>query len=235
MMQISQRVASQGMSRGAVIVATIVFGAATSIGAPQSVAAQISMPSITAPKQAALRAAAAVNAHTAAMQDVGSTPAPTTAPAPAPSSRSSSSTPIVLNTPATAGAKPMMSVASHPTATTDKLPAKADAKAAVGATKAPVAAAALAKGASSGPATPTAVGDSAGNSISVTQRGVKGEVSLNREVFSYDAGARRDPFISLMRSGDLRPMLSDLRLVTVLYDATGQNSIAVMRDQSKKD
>jgi hypothetical protein len=77
-------------------------------------------------------------------------------------------------------------------------------------------------------------GDSAG-SISVTERGVKGEVSLNREVFSYDAGDRRDPFISLMRSGDLRPMLSDLRLTTVLYDATGQNSIAVMRDQSTKD
>lgn len=30
-------------------------------------------------------------------------------------------------------------------------------------------------------------------------------------------------------------MLSDLRLVTVLYDPTGQNSIAVMRDQSTKD
>jgi hypothetical protein len=232
MIQISQRIASPGMSRGAVFVATIVLGAATSVGAPRSVAAQISMPSITAPKQAALRAAAAVNAHTAAMQDVGSNPAPTTAAAPALTSRSSSSTPIVLSTPATAGAKPVLSVASHPTAIADKT----DAKAAVGATKpAPVAAAALAKGTSSGPATPTAVGDSAGNSISVTQRGVKGEVSLNREVFSYDAGARRDPFISLMRSGDLRPMLSDLRLVTVLYDATGQNSIAVMRDQSTKD
>jgi hypothetical protein len=88
--------------------------------------------------------------------------------------------------------------------------------------------------AAANPAVATAGGDSAG-SISVTERGVKGEVSLNREVFSYDQGGRRDPFISLMRSGDLRPMLSDLRLTTVLYDATGQNSIAVMRDQSTKD
>ena len=39
--------------------------------------------------------------------------------------------------------------------------------------------------------------DSAGKSISVTQRGTRGEVSLNREVYSYDAGARRDPFVSL--------------------------------------
>ena len=64
---------------------------------------------------------------------------------------------------------------------------------------------------------------------------IRGEVSLNREVYSYDPGARRDPFVSLMRTGDLRPMLSDLRLVTVLYDPTGRNSIAVMRDLSTKD
>jgi hypothetical protein len=38
-----------------------------------------------------------------------------------------------------------------------------------------------------------------------------------------------------MRSGELRPMLSDLRLVTVLYDPTGRNSIAVMHDLSTKD
>ncbi len=86
-----------------------------------------------------------------------------------------------------------------------------------------------------GASAPLALGGDSAGSISVTERGVKGEVSLNREVFSYDAGDRRDPFISLMRSGDLRPMLSDLRLTTVLYDATGQNSIAVMRDQSTKD
>jgi hypothetical protein len=69
----------------------------------------------------------------------------------------------------------------------------------------------------------------------VTQRGIKGEVSLEREVFSYDAGGRRDPFVSLLRNGDLRPMLNDLRLVTVLYDPTGRNSVAVMRDVTTKD
>jgi hypothetical protein len=54
-------------------------------------------------------------------------------------------------------------------------------------------------------------------------------------VFSYDQSGRRDPFVSLLRNGDLRPMLNDLRLVTVLYDPTGRNSIAVMRDVSTKD
>jgi hypothetical protein len=64
---------------------------------------------------------------------------------------------------------------------------------------------------------------------------MKGEVSLNREVFSYDAGGRRDPFVSLLRNGDLRPMLNDLRLVAVLYDPTGRNSVAVMNDITMKD
>jgi hypothetical protein len=54
-------------------------------------------------------------------------------------------------------------------------------------------------------------------------------------VYSYDPGGRRDPFASLMRTGDLRPMLSDLRLVVVLYDPTGRNSIGIMRDVSTKD
>jgi len=35
---------------------------------------------------------------------------------------------------------------------------------------------------------------------------------LVREVFSYEGGGR-DPFLSLLKSGDIRPLLSDLRLV----------------------
>src|SRR5262249_37774931 len=84
-------------------------------------------------------------------------------------------------------------------------------------------------------ATMTVKEDTGARSISVTQRGIKGEVSLNREVFSYDAGGRRDQFVSLLRNGDLRPMLNDLRLVTVLYDPTGRNSVAVMHDISTKE
>jgi hypothetical protein len=40
---------------------------------------------------------------------------------------------------------------------------------------------------------------------------------LVREVYSYEGGGR-DPFLSLLKSGDIRPLLSDLRLVGLYYD-----------------
>ncbi|HUF25989.1 MAG TPA: hypothetical protein VMM18_03310 [Gemmatimonadaceae bacterium] len=61
------------------------------------------------------------------------------------------------------------------------------------------------------------------------------ELVLMREVFRYESGRRRDPFVSLMGTGDLRPTLSDLRLVGVVYDATGRGSVAILRDMSTKD
>ncbi|GAC1477834.1 MAG: hypothetical protein NVS1B4_21040 [Gemmatimonadaceae bacterium] len=63
----------------------------------------------------------------------------------------------------------------------------------------------------------------------------KNEVAFMRETYNYDASGRRDPFLSLMSTGDLRPALQDLRLVGVAYDPTGRNSVAVMRDMSTKD
>jgi hypothetical protein len=53
---------------------------------------------------------------------------------------------------------------------------------------------------------------------------------VTREVFLYDAGGRRDPFFSLILTEDLRPLLSDLRLVGILYDATQRRSVAIFRD-----
>ena len=91
---------------------------------------------------------------------------------------------------------------------------------------------------SAGPATPTlAVADTARGtrSTSVAERGGRSEVTFRREVFGYEASGRRDPFVSLLASGELRPILSDLRLVAVAYDPTGRNSVAVMRDASTKD
>ena len=72
-------------------------------------------------------------------------------------------------------------------------------------------------------------------STSVAERGGLGEVTFRREVFGYEASGRRDPFVSLLASGELRPILSDLRLVAVAYDPTGRNSVAVMRDGSTND
>jgi hypothetical protein len=54
---------------------------------------------------------------------------------------------------------------------------------------------------------------------------------VTRETYSYLGTGRRDPFVSLIANGDLRPMISDLRLVTVIYAPQGR-SVAVMRDAS---
>jgi hypothetical protein len=58
--------------------------------------------------------------------------------------------------------------------------------------------------------------------------------SLQREVFAYEGGGR-DPFMSLLRSGDVRPLLTDLRLTTIVYDARYvARSVAVLRDVTTK-
>ena len=74
---------------------------------------------------------------------------------------------------------------------------------------------------------------------STTKAGAKPDtahqVLINREVFSYDAGGRRDPFVSLMNTSELRPLLSELKLVAVAYDPLGRNSVAVLRDLTSKE
>lgn len=69
---------------------------------------------------------------------------------------------------------------------------------------------------------------------SVSERGGKNEISLIREVYAYNPESRRDPFVSLLMSGELRPMISDLKLVTVVYDPTGR-SVAILRDLTTKE
>jgi hypothetical protein len=59
-------------------------------------------------------------------------------------------------------------------------------------------------------------------------------VLINREIYAYDGDGRRDPFVSLLTTSDLRPLLSDLRLVAVAYDPRGRNSVAVLRDPTSK-
>lgn len=54
-------------------------------------------------------------------------------------------------------------------------------------------------------------------------------LSFDREIYSYSAEGRRDPFKSLMATGDLRPLISDLRLVAVAFDPDGA-SVAILRD-----
>jgi hypothetical protein len=54
---------------------------------------------------------------------------------------------------------------------------------------------------------------------------------VTREVFGYQADGRRDPFFSLILTEELRPLLSDLKLVGILYEGSGRRSVAIMRDQ----
>jgi hypothetical protein len=58
------------------------------------------------------------------------------------------------------------------------------------------------------------------------------QTELLRETFAY-RGSGRDPFQSLLASGEVRPLFEDLRLVAVVYDARyPARSVAVLRDVS---
>jgi len=54
--------------------------------------------------------------------------------------------------------------------------------------------------------------------------------TIYREVFEYTRDGRRDPFVSLLTTNELRPTMSDLRLTGILFDHSGRNSIATLRD-----
>ncbi len=61
------------------------------------------------------------------------------------------------------------------------------------------------------------------------------EVLINRETYAYPGNGRRDPFVSLMNTEELRPLLGDLKLVAVALDPAGRNSVAVLRDVTTKE
>jgi hypothetical protein len=73
-----------------------------------------------------------------------------------------------------------------------------------------------------------------GDSAGVSQAGRQpGAVTVYRETFTYVEGGRRDPFVSLMLSGELRPILTDLQLTGVVYDEERPlNSVALLVDVS---
>jgi hypothetical protein len=54
--------------------------------------------------------------------------------------------------------------------------------------------------------------------------------SIMREAYEYSASGRRDPFISLLSTNELRPAMSDLRLTGILFDHAGGRSVATLRD-----
>lgn len=66
-------------------------------------------------------------------------------------------------------------------------------------------------------------------------RDSSGRVILRREVFNYPSQGRRDPFASLIVSGDMRPLLADLEVAAIIFDAAGRNSVATLKDRSTGD
>jgi hypothetical protein len=220
------------------LVASVVSGAALAV--PAALAAQ-SVPGAIA-KQAANNAVAATNRHTEAMTN---TSAATTIPgqdAPArPSARSArqaataSAAAANAATASTAGTASTKSGAKPAPAQTATSTATAATPAAA---KTPATAAQTAAAAPAGPAPRYAATSGKGQgtaSVSVTESGATTQLGFARETFEYAGRGRRDPFVSLMASGDLRPIYQDLSLVAVLYDPTGRNSVAIMRDISTKD
>lgn len=62
-----------------------------------------------------------------------------------------------------------------------------------------------------------------------------GKQLISRETYAYQGIGRRDPFVSLMNTEELRPLFQDLKLVAVAFDPLGRNSVAVLRDVTSKD
>ena len=59
-----------------------------------------------------------------------------------------------------------------------------------------------------------------------------GNIVFNREVYNYPSTSRRDPIQSLITSGDIRPLLADLEVGGIMFDPTGRNSLATLKDIS---
>ena len=204
--------------------------------APATASAQ-SVPGAIA-KQAARNAVAATDRHTEAMTNTTAATTPTTLPGqnvqakPAAKPAAQPSKPAARKS--TAGAAPTQvaksAAAPAAAAATPAMPAPAASAAKPGqqpAAPAPAGAAPrYAATSGKGQGTP---------SVSVSESGATTQMTFARETFEYAPRGRRDPFVSLMASGDLRPLFQDLKLVTVLYDPTGRNSVAIMRDIGTKD
>ena len=61
------------------------------------------------------------------------------------------------------------------------------------------------------------------------------ELLINRESYSYAGSGHRDPFVSLMNTEEIRPLIIDLKRVAVAFDPSGRNSVAVLRDVGTRE
>ena len=212
---------------------------ALAITLPVALGAQ--SPRSAAPKSGPITAGGSSTARTAspappsaASIRAAATPAMAGKPGAAPLTPSGKPT-AVASAPATSPASPK----SAPATGTPAPGAKAAAVAAAG-----VAAAAATKGtaapAKSAPAPAVvsaapAIGSAAAATPANAQAAAGASITIDRELFHYERGGRRDPYGSLLQSDELKPAVSDLKLIGVVLDPRGRNSIAVMRDLSTKE
>jgi hypothetical protein len=54
--------------------------------------------------------------------------------------------------------------------------------------------------------------------------------AIMREDYAYGRDGRRDPFYSLLATNELRPTIGDLRLTGILFDRSGNRSVATLRE-----
>ncbi len=198
--------------------------AAAKPGSTPAAAAAAAKPGTTAPATVAAKPGTATPATTVATKPGAAPAAPATVAA----------KPGTPATPAKGAATPVpvgkgAVVAAAGTAAAAAAAVAANKAGAAPATTAPAATAATAKGA----ATPAVANGAAAPASAQAATGAS--ITIDRELYSYERGGRRDPFSSLLQSDDLKPAVSDLKLIGVVLDPRGRNSIAVMRDLSTKE
>ncbi len=212
--------------RGVGIVVALIVAFATVAFTSAQAQLPIVPPSVTNAKNAAQKAVAATNAHTDAMQR---------------DQEKGAQQPATKQGPAQQPASKQPSQQMHSASSQAPPPQKPQAKGTPAAAMAQPATSPVQKQSGS-PAPGTKGGPAASMSSSgVTtqrpeQRGGDGknELALMREAFAYESEGRRDPFVSLLATGELRPMIQDLKLVAIIYDPGGR-SVAILRDVSAKE
>ncbi len=60
----------------------------------------------------------------------------------------------------------------------------------------------------------------------------QGRIIFRREVFNYPRDGRRDPFASLIATGEIRPLFADLEIAVIIESADPRNSVATLKDVS---
>ena len=83
-------------------------------------------------------------------------------------------------------------------------------------------------------APPAGVKPDTGKGAALSQSGGKGQMTIMREIFTYEPAGRRDPMMSLANTPTLRPLLTEIECIGILYDEDGRRSEAVMRSLDKK-